>query len=143
MTNRAAARACAVNPKVNPYFGSIRSGLTLVHQGPGSPGHVDGDPTSRRFVRSVRGERDPRLAPVRRSFGAMEAAGIQMRFAANQEIFGEGEPAEYGYKVTKGAVRACKILCDGRRQIGGFYLRGDIFGLEIGKDSFPPKRSTT
>jgi hypothetical protein len=36
----------------------------------------------------------PRLAPVRRSFGAMEATGIQMRFASNEEIFGEGEPAE-------------------------------------------------
>jgi CRP-like cAMP-binding protein len=38
------------------------------------------------------------------------------------------------YKVTKGAVRTYKILCDGRRQIGGFYLPGDIFGLEIGKE---------
>jgi len=37
------------------------------------------------------------------------------------------------YKVTKGAVRTYKILSDGRRQIGGFHLPGDIFGLEIGK----------
>jgi CRP/FNR family transcriptional regulator, nitrogen fixation regulation protein len=76
----------------------------------------------------------PRLAPVPGSFGAMEAMGSQMRFASNEEIFGEGEPAEYVYKVTKGAVRTYKILCDGRRQIGGFYLPGDIFGLEIGKE---------
>jgi CRP/FNR family transcriptional regulator, nitrogen fixation regulation protein len=76
----------------------------------------------------------PRLAPVRRSFVAMEASGIEMRFASNEEIFGEGEPGEYVYKVTKGAVRTYKILCDGRRQIGGFYLQGDIFGLEIGKE---------
>jgi CRP/FNR family transcriptional regulator, nitrogen fixation regulation protein len=26
------------------------------------------------------------------------------------------------------------FLCDGRRQIGGFYLLGDIFGLEIDKE---------
>jgi CRP-like cAMP-binding protein len=76
----------------------------------------------------------PRLAPVRGSFGAMEALGSQMRFVSNEEIFGEGEPAEYVYKVAKGAVRTYKILCDGRRQIGGFYLPGDIFGLEIGKE---------
>jgi CRP/FNR family transcriptional regulator, nitrogen fixation regulation protein len=76
----------------------------------------------------------PRLAPVRSSFGALEAMGSQMRFASNEEIFGEGEPAEYVYKVAKGAVRTYKILCDGRRQIGGFYLPGDIFGLEIGKE---------
>ena len=56
-----------------------------------------------------------------------------MRFGSNEEIFGEGEPAEYVYRVSKGAVRSYKILCDGRRQIGGFYLPGDIFGLEIGE----------
>ncbi len=31
-----------------------------------------------------------------------------------------------------GAVRTCKVTADGRRQIGGFYLPGDIFGLETG-----------
>jgi CRP/FNR family transcriptional regulator, nitrogen fixation regulation protein len=76
----------------------------------------------------------PRPAPVRGSFGAIEAMGSAMRFDPNEEIFGEGELAEYVYKVTKGAVRTYKILCDGRRQIGGFYLPGDIFGLEVGKE---------
>jgi len=75
-----------------------------------------------------------RSAPIRRSFGAMEQMGSQMRFGSNEEIFGESEPAEYVYKVTKGAVRTYKILSDGRRQIGGFYLPGDIFGLEIGAE---------
>jgi CRP/FNR family transcriptional regulator, nitrogen fixation regulation protein len=70
----------------------------------------------------------------RGGFGVIEAMGSQMRFGPNEEIFGEGEPAEYVYKVMKGAVRTYKILCDGRRQIGGFYLPGDIFGLEIGKE---------
>jgi len=76
----------------------------------------------------------PRSAPLHGGFGAMEAMGSHMRFGPNEEIFGEAEPAEYVYKVTKGAVRTYKILCDGRRQIGGFYLPGDIFGLEIGKE---------
>jgi CRP/FNR family transcriptional regulator, nitrogen fixation regulation protein len=76
----------------------------------------------------------PRPAPVRGGFGAMEAMGSQMKFGSNEEIFGEGEPAEYVYKVTKGAVRTYKILCDGRRQIGGFHLPGDIFGLETGNE---------
>jgi CRP-like cAMP-binding protein len=64
----------------------------------------------------------------------MEAMGSQMKFSPNAEIFGEGEPVEYVYKVVKGAVRTYKILSDGRRQIGGFYLTGDIFGLEMGKE---------
>jgi CRP/FNR family transcriptional regulator, nitrogen fixation regulation protein len=66
--------------------------------------------------------------------GAMETMGSHMKFGANVEIFGEGEPAEYVYKVVTGAVRTYRILSDGRRQIGGFYLPGDIFGLEIGKE---------
>ncbi len=75
-----------------------------------------------------------RAAPVRGGIGAMEEMGSQMKFGANAEIFGEGEPAEYVYKVVTGAVRTYKILNDGRRQISGFYLPGDIFGLEIGKE---------
>jgi CRP/FNR family transcriptional regulator, nitrogen fixation regulation protein len=43
--------------------------------------------------------------PARGGFGAMEAMGSQMRFGPNEEIFGDGEPAEYVYKVIKGAVR--------------------------------------
>jgi CRP/FNR family transcriptional regulator, nitrogen fixation regulation protein len=64
----------------------------------------------------------------------MEAMGTAMKFGPNAEIFGEGEPADCLYKVVKGAVRTYKILSDGRRQIGGFYLPGDIFGLEIAKE---------
>jgi CRP/FNR family nitrogen fixation transcriptional regulator len=30
-------------------------------------------------------------------------------------------------------VRTCKILSDGRRQINGFYLPGDLFGFEQGE----------
>jgi CRP/FNR family nitrogen fixation transcriptional regulator len=85
-------------------------------------------------VNRLRAEAVGRSAPVRGGIGAMETMGSQMKFAANSEIFGEGEPAEYVYKVVAGAVRTCKILSDGRRQIGGFYLPGDIFGLEVGTE---------
>ena len=55
-----------------------------------------------------------------------------MSFAANAEIYGENEPADYLYKVVSGTVRTYKVLVDGRRQIGAFHLPGDIFGLETG-----------
>jgi CRP/FNR family transcriptional regulator, nitrogen fixation regulation protein len=67
-------------------------------------------------------------------FGAIEMMASQMRFGPNEEIFGESESAEFAYKVVSGAIRTYKILTDGRRQIGGFYLPGDVFGLEIGKE---------
>jgi CRP-like cAMP-binding protein len=75
-----------------------------------------------------------RPVPVSGRLVVAELMGSTMLFNANEEIFGEGEPAEYVYKVVKGAVRTYKILCDGRRQIAGFYLPGDIFGLEISKE---------
>jgi CRP/FNR family transcriptional regulator, nitrogen fixation regulation protein len=59
--------------------------------------------------------------------------GAPIPFARDSEIYGEGEEAEYIYQVVSGAVRTYKILNDGRRQIGAFYLPGDIFGLEIGE----------
>jgi CRP/FNR family transcriptional regulator, nitrogen fixation regulation protein len=74
-----------------------------------------------------------RAAPDRReAAGPIELMGARMTFARNAEIYGEAEPADYLYKVVSGAVRTCKVTSDGRRQIGGFYLPGDIFGLEGG-----------
>ena len=65
---------------------------------------------------------------------SMDLMGATMAYARNSEIFGEGEPAEYLYRVISGSVRTYKILRDGRRQVGGFYLPGDIFGLEFSDD---------
>jgi CRP/FNR family transcriptional regulator, nitrogen fixation regulation protein len=62
---------------------------------------------------------------------SMQLMGAKMAYPRNTEIFGENEPAEYLYKVISGSVRTYKILSDGRRQVGGFYLPGDIFGLEF------------
>ena len=63
---------------------------------------------------------------------SVEMMGAPMPFARNAEIYGENEPAEYLYKVVSGSVRTYKVLNDGRRQIGAFYLPGDMFGLEVG-----------
>jgi CRP/FNR family transcriptional regulator, nitrogen fixation regulation protein len=54
----------------------------------------------------------------------------EFTYRKDEEIYGEDEPAEYVYQVTRGAVRTYKLLSDGRRQIGAFHLPGDVFGLE-------------
>ena len=64
--------------------------------------------------------------------GQIGLMGADMRYSRNSEIYGENEQAEYVYKVISGSVRTYKVLNDGRRQIGAFYLPGDVFGLEIG-----------
>ncbi len=65
---------------------------------------------------------------------AFQLHGAPIRFARNTEVYGESEPAEYFYQVVTGAVRTYKVLQDGRRQIGAFYLPGDVFGLEAGEE---------
>jgi len=65
---------------------------------------------------------------------SIELMGASMSFSRNQEIYWEGEPADYFYQVVSGTVRTYKILADGRRQIGAFYLPGDMFGLESGEE---------
>jgi CRP-like cAMP-binding protein len=62
----------------------------------------------------------------------LDLMGAPMTFKRNVEIYGENEDAEYLYKVVSGTVRTYKVLADGRRQIGAFYVPGDVFGLESG-----------
>src|SRR5262245_63722039 len=93
--------------------------------------------TAMRNVSQRQPARSPRRAPVpdaAMQAGTIELMGACMAFAANAEIYGENEPADYLYKVVSGAVRTYKVLVDGRRQIGAFHLPGDIFGLESGAE---------
>jgi CRP-like cAMP-binding protein len=64
-----------------------------------------------------------------RALGGATKPGRSYR--RNAEIFGEGKPAENLYCLVTGSVRTFKIFNDGRRQISGFYLSGDVFGLEF------------
>jgi CRP/FNR family nitrogen fixation transcriptional regulator len=66
--------------------------------------------------------------------GALQALGAVQHFARNETIFSEGDNAKYSYRVVSGAVRLCKLLSDGRRQIADFSLPGDFFGLEFGHE---------
>jgi CRP/FNR family nitrogen fixation transcriptional regulator len=76
--------------------------------------------------------------------GPIELMGAPMTFGRNGEIYGEGEPADFVYKVISGTVRTYKVLADGRRQVGEFYGPGDVFGLEVGEDhAFSAEAITT
>ena len=46
-----------------------------------------------------------------------------------QTIFTEGDDLEYYFNITEGAVRAVKLLPDGRRAILDFLFKGDFLGL--------------
>jgi CRP/FNR family nitrogen fixation transcriptional regulator len=63
---------------------------------------------------------------------AHDPQGVSLRLGKGEELFAEGEEAEYFYKVASGTLRTYKLLNDGRRQIDAFHLSGDIFGIETG-----------
>jgi CRP-like cAMP-binding protein len=70
--------------------------------------------------------------------GALRADGVPeplgmiggvITVVRGRDIYAEGSPAEYLYKVVSGAVRVCKLMADGRRQIINFAVPGDMFGF--------------
>jgi CRP/FNR family nitrogen fixation transcriptional regulator len=75
-----------------------------------------------------------RALPARQPHGDCPVAGRRQAFGRGQELFADGDAAEFFYKVVSGTVRSVKLLSDGRRQIDAFHLAGDIFGLESGEE---------
>lgn len=62
---------------------------------------------------------------MRRLCGLLNRAEIE----DGEVVTEEGEPAEFVFNVTGGAVRLFKLLPDGRRAITGFLFPGDFLGL--------------
>jgi CRP-like cAMP-binding protein len=86
-------------------------------------------------ARQIGARLDYRVPPASHMlFGSPELTGMPIAYDRNAEIYGEGESADYVYKVVNGAVRTYKVLSDGRRQINAFYLPDDVFGLEFGDE---------
>lgn len=61
---------------------------------------------------------------------SLSLLGVRIAFRRNEEIFGEGEIADYIYYIQSGAVRTMRFSHNGRRQILSFHMAGDVFGLE-------------
>jgi CRP/FNR family transcriptional regulator, nitrogen fixation regulation protein len=64
----------------------------------------------------------------------MHFVGATIYYPRRMEIVHEDEAADRLYKIVSGTVCTYKILSDGRRQIGSFYLPGDVFGLESAEE---------
>jgi len=63
-------------------------------------------------------------------FKSLDAFGTVVLVGRDQEVYAEGDAADYCYKVVAGAVRTLKLMPDGRRQVSEFYLAGDLLGFE-------------
>src|SRR5215471_3200212 len=53
-----------------------------------------------------------------------QSPGDRHSLVTGDELFAEGEPADYFYKVVCGTVRTSKLLSDARRQIDAFHFEG-------------------
>ena len=84
----------------------------------------------------IAGKVSPAALPAHDQFymiaGHAGLVATEFSYKKDEEIYGEDEPSDYVYQVIRGSVRSYKLLSDGRRQIGAFYLPGDVFGLESG-----------
>lgn len=120
-SNRTRVAPMSSHTDISPAFGTSNFAMSMKPMPAHLRGPVDNDVGSRRGE-AILGAPSP---------AAADLMGVRMRFARNTEIYGDGEPAEYVYQVLRGAVRAYKMISDGRRQVSAFYLPGDIFGLEL------------
>jgi CRP/FNR family nitrogen fixation transcriptional regulator len=85
------------------------------------------------MVHDLEGAFGQRRHPVSRIADALRAMGrmgVPIPFARDEEIYGQDEDAAFIYRVLSGAVRTSRLMSDGRRQIGDFYRKGDLFGFE-------------
>jgi CRP/FNR family transcriptional regulator, anaerobic regulatory protein len=60
----------------------------------------------------------------------IDRLGTVAALKRDDTLFREGDLADCYFKVVTGAVRGCKLLADGRRHIGDFFLPGDFIGLD-------------
>ncbi len=51
-----------------------------------------------------------------------------------EHVFREGETADAFYVIRSGSVKSYLVTEDGEEQVLGFYLPGDVFGLDGGDD---------
>ncbi len=62
--------------------------------------------------------------------GALEQQATTISVHKDAELYAQGDPARYCYRIVAGCVRTVKLMDDGRRQINEFLLPGDWLGVE-------------
>jgi CRP/FNR family transcriptional regulator, nitrogen fixation regulation protein len=71
------------------------------------------------------------LKPTERdALALLEQFGTTVPIRRDQEIYGQGDKADYCYRVLSGCVRTVRLMEDGRRQIGEFLMAGDLLGFD-------------
>lgn len=64
-----------------------------------------------------------------RTVSSLSRVQCTLRFEPHDTLFREGDEGVAVYSVVSGALKVYKLMPDGRRQITGFFFRGDMFGF--------------
>ena len=60
----------------------------------------------------------------------LEQFGTTVSVQHDRQIHGQGDRADFCYRILSGCVRMVKLMEDGRRQIGEFLMAGDLLGFD-------------
>jgi CRP/FNR family transcriptional regulator len=55
---------------------------------------------------------------------------VRSRVKAGQILFHEGDRFQFIYAVRSGTFKSCVTLADGREQVVGFHMNGELMGLD-------------
>ncbi|MQX38025.1 Crp/Fnr family transcriptional regulator [Roseospira navarrensis] len=64
-----------------------------------------------------------------RTVSSIRRVQCTVQHDAHDTLFREGDEGAAVYSVLSGAIKVYKLMPDGRRQITGFFFRGDMFGF--------------
>ncbi|MGY2047986.1 helix-turn-helix domain-containing protein [Methylobacterium sp. JK268] len=64
------------------------------------------------------------------TLGRITPVGRVDHVSAGAPLYAEGDTSEFVYGVVSGVVRTVSVGLDGKRVVRGFYLSGELFGME-------------
>jgi CRP/FNR family transcriptional regulator, nitrogen fixation regulation protein len=74
------------------------------------------------------------MPSYRFSDNAISAGSVaDVSYGQGDAIYHQGDPAHCWFEVTRGMILTAHVSFDGRRQITGFHVPGEIFGAEHGR----------
>ena len=60
----------------------------------------------------------------------LDQFGTTVTVQHDRQLHGQGDQADFCYRILSGCVRTVKLIEDGRRQIGEFLMAGDLLGFD-------------
>ncbi len=84
-----------------------------------------GDAVVRRSIIPSVNQPAPRDALV-----VLDQFGTTVSVQHDRQLHGQGDQADFCYRILSGCVRTVRLMEDGRRQIGEFLMAGDLLGFD-------------